>query len=464
MRSDPAAYTFVSPASLAEALELMRTKPGNWLPMAGGTEVMVQYSAGKLVARNLLSLWGLPELSEIVEFEDSLRIGGGCTFARLREHAAVQKFFPMLATAAAWTGSIANQNRATLAGNIVNASPAADSPPALLAYKAELELISTAGTRRMPYSEFHLGYKKTALRPEELVLAVHLPKHYDGWFSYTRKVGTREAQAISKICIAGAGKLKDGIVESLHIGIGAVAPTPLRLRQVESVLMGKALTKERIAESKFALQNEISPIDDIRSSVQYRRQVAENLLEDLLLNFALSGTDSMISPVANLDSWNSLDLLSAAEKILPCCGSVRWADSMARARPITNLDHLLEVADKVWLELSERDWNEAFRSHPRIGERKAVSATPQSATWSRNEQSAATTTSEEVQQALKAGNEAYESRFGRTYIVCATGRSAKEMLLDLHRRLHNTDDAELQEAVEQQRKITRLRLRKWLGL
>jgi OHCU decarboxylase len=464
MRSDPAEYTFVSPASLAEALDLLCMKPGNWLPVAGGTEVMVQYSAGKLAARNLLSLWGLPELSEIAELEDSFRVGGGCTFAQLREHEAVQRFFPMLATAAAWTGSIANQNRATLAGNIVNASPAADSPPSLLAYEAELELISATETRRLPYNEFHLGYKKTALRPEELVLAVHLPKHYENWFTYTRKVGSREAQAISKICIAGAGKLKSGSVESLHIGIGAVAPTPLRLHRIESMLLGKQLTKERIAESKLALQDEISPIEDIRSSVQYRRQVAENLLEDLLLNFALLGEDPLTCSVTALDNWNGLDLPSAVEKILPCCASVRWADRMASARPITNLDQMLEVADKTWLELSEQDWNEAFRSHPRIGERKAASVTSQSAAWSSNEQSGAATTSEEIQHALKAGNEAYETRFGRTYIVCATGRSAEEMLLDLHRRLRNTDRAELQEAVEQQRQITRLRLRKWLEL
>jgi OHCU decarboxylase len=464
MRSDPAEYTFVSPASLAEALDLLGTKPGNWLPVAGGTEVMVQYSAGRLGARNLLSLWGLPELVEITEREDSLRIGGGCTFSQLREHAAVKRFFPMLATSAAWTGSIANQNRATLAGNIVNASPAADSPPALLAYEAELELISATGSRRLPYREFHLGYKKTALRPEELVLAVHLSKRYEGWFNYTRKVGTREAQAISKICIAGAGKLKDGSVEALHIGIGAVAPTPLRLRNIESLLLGRPLTKERIAEAKRALQDEISPIEDARSSVQYRRQVAENLLEDLLLAFALSGGDRMASPVTTLDSWNRLDPLLAAEKILPCCGSVRWAERVTQTRPVTNLDRLLEVADKIWLELSEQDWNEAFRSHPTIGERKATSATAQSDAWSQDEQSGAATASEEKQNALKAGNEAYESRFGRTYIVCATGKSTEEMLVDLHRRLGNTDSLELQEAVEQQRQITRLRLRKWLEL
>ncbi len=160
MRSDPAEYTFLSPASLAEALDLLRAKPWKLAACSGGTEVMVQYSAGKLASRNLLSLWGLPELSEIAELEDSFRIGGGCTFAQLREHEAVQRFFPMLATAAAWTGSIANQNRATLAGNIVNASPAADSPPALLAYEAELELISAAGTRRLPMTSFISAIKR----------------------------------------------------------------------------------------------------------------------------------------------------------------------------------------------------------------------------------------------------------------------------------------------------------------
>jgi CO/xanthine dehydrogenase FAD-binding subunit len=288
MRSDPAEYEFASPGTLAGALEMLQREPGKWLPVAGGTEVMVQYSSGRLGARRLLNLWDIGELKQVTESADSLRIGGGCTFAQLREHPAVQSHFPLLAMAAAWTGSIANQNRATIAGNIVNASPAADSPPALLAYEAELELISATGTRRLPYCDFHSAYKKTALKPNELLLAVHLPKRFAGWFRYAQKTGARNAQAISKVCIAAVGQLRGSRVEALHVAIGAVAPIPLRLRETEGVLLGAKLTEKTIAEAQLAMAGEISPIEDIRSSVEYRRQVAANLLEDLLQSLAAS--------------------------------------------------------------------------------------------------------------------------------------------------------------------------------
>ena len=288
MRSHPAEYELVSPGNIAAVLELLDREPGVWLPIAGGTEVMVQFSAGRLAARRLVNLWGLKELREISETDSTLTIGGGCTFTQIREHCAVQEYFPLLAQAASWTGSIANQNRATIAGNIVNASPAADSPPALLAYEAELELISAEGTRRVACTDFHLGYKETALAPGELLLAIHLQKRFAGWFRYGQKTGTRNAQAISKVCIAGVGKLSEGRVEALHIGMGAVAATPLRLRKTEECLLGAALTKSAIARARSVLSTEIAPIDDIRSNAEYRRHVAGNLLEDLLDTFAAS--------------------------------------------------------------------------------------------------------------------------------------------------------------------------------
>jgi CO/xanthine dehydrogenase FAD-binding subunit len=288
VRSHPAEYELVSPGSLAGVLELLDREPGEWLPVAGGTEVMVQYSAGRLKARRLVNLWDIAELRQISESDAALVIGGGCTFSQLRQHAGVQRHFPLLVQAASWMGSIANQNRATIAGNIVNASPAADSSPALLACDAELELISASGTRRMAYADFHLGYKKTALLPVELLLAIHLRKPFDGCFSYGQKTGTRNAQAISKVCIAGRGRLRDRCVEALQIGMGAVAPVPLRLRKTEETLIGAVLTEEAIAHARSVLAGEIAPIDDIRSSREYRRRVAGNLLEDFLRSLAAS--------------------------------------------------------------------------------------------------------------------------------------------------------------------------------
>jgi CO/xanthine dehydrogenase FAD-binding subunit len=292
MRSHPAEYELVTPQSLHAALLVLADDPGRWTPVAGGTEIMVQFGAGRLNAHYLVNIWGLSELRQITETAETLIIGGGCTFSQLRVHPTLAKHFPLLAQAASWTGSIANQNRATIAGNIVNASPAADSPPALLAYDAELELISAHGTRRIAYADFHLGYKKTALVPGELLLSIHLQKRFDKWFSYARKTGARNAQAISKICIAAAGKLHGDRVVSIHIGMGAVAPVPLRLRNVEQVLTGMLLTDATIAQARRALAGEITPIDDIRSSADYRRQVAANLLEDFLRGFAASAEAS----------------------------------------------------------------------------------------------------------------------------------------------------------------------------
>src|SRR6476646_4863022 len=161
MRSNPADYQLVAPASLQAVVSLLAAEPGAWLPIAGGTDVMVQYAAGKLAARKLVSIWDLPELRRMDVEANEIRIGAGCTYTDLREHKVVEREFPLLASAAGWTGGIANQNRGTLGGNIVNASPAADSLPALLAYEAELVLVSVRGERRVPYLDFHTGYKKT---------------------------------------------------------------------------------------------------------------------------------------------------------------------------------------------------------------------------------------------------------------------------------------------------------------
>src|SRR5260370_1680365 len=138
MRSNPADYDLVAPGNLQAVISLLAEQPGKWLPIAGGTDVMVQYAAGKLTKRNLVSIWDLPELRNIEILPNEIRIGAGCTYTHLREQTVVSQEFSLLAQAARWTGGIANQNRGPLGGNIVNASPAADSLTALLAYDAHL--------------------------------------------------------------------------------------------------------------------------------------------------------------------------------------------------------------------------------------------------------------------------------------------------------------------------------------
>lgn len=164
-----------------------------------------------------------------------------------------------------------------------------------------------------------------------------------------------------------------------------------------------------------------------------------------------------------LQAWNAMPPDEAAQTVLPCNGSPAWARAMVSARPFADTKSLFAAADDAWRSLPLDDWQQAFDSHPRIGESHAKAAGAQSLAWSEGEQSAASP-QEATRTALADGNRAYEARFGRIFLICATGKSAAEMLAILQRRLANDPDTELLEAAEQQRRITQLRLRKWLGL
>jgi len=282
MRARPSEYELVAPGSLTAVLALLAGEPGSWMPIAGGTELMVQYGAGKLGARKLVSLWGLPELRSIESTGEEVLIGAGCTYTDLRNDAVVAREFPLLGRAASWTGSIANQNRGTLGGNIVNGSPAADSLPALMVYEAELLLASVRGTRRVAYVEFHTGYKQTRLAPDEIIRAIALRPQFAAYHAYSRKVGTRNAQAIAKLCLAGLAKTSGNQIEDVRLAIGSMAVTPVRLRRTEEILLGRPWGGALISEARQALETEVAPIDDIRSSALYRLHVAGNLLQEFL--------------------------------------------------------------------------------------------------------------------------------------------------------------------------------------
>ena len=188
----------------------------------------------------------------------------------------------MLCQAASETGGLAIQNRGTLGGNIINASPAADSPPALLAYDAEIELMSTSGSRWLPYQGFHTGYKQMHIGPDELLTRIRVARDTAGLTHYYRKVGTRKAQAISKVCFAAVGKLEQDRIENVRIAVGSVAPIVVRCIQTENALRGQSNDEQLIKNACATLLQEISPIDDIRSTANYRLQVAKNLLIDFL--------------------------------------------------------------------------------------------------------------------------------------------------------------------------------------
>jgi CO/xanthine dehydrogenase FAD-binding subunit len=292
------AYQLVVPGSLREALDDLARHPGS-RPFAGGTDLMVVLDAGHLPAGRYVSLQNCRELLGVADDEAGwTSIGALTTYTEIRHSTRLAREYPLLAAAARETGGLATQNRGTIGGNIANASPAADTPPVLLVYEAELELVSASGTRRVPYLGFHRAYKKMDLAPGELIARVHLPSraarpqaaagmavpssdNRNG--SYYRKVGTRRAQAISKVCFAGLLRVSDGAVQDVRIAVGSVAPTVLRAARTEDVLRGQPLDANTIAAAERTLLDEIAPIDDIRSTARYRARVAQNLLREFLL-------------------------------------------------------------------------------------------------------------------------------------------------------------------------------------
>jgi CO/xanthine dehydrogenase FAD-binding subunit len=277
VRGDAATRTLVRARSLDEALA--RVADG-FRPLAGGTDVMVVFAAGKLAHERWVDLWALDELRGIEETPEALTLGALTTYTELQAHPTVESDFPMLRQAASETGGWAIQNRGTIGGNIANASPAADSPPALLAYGAEVELCSRAGRRWVPYAGFHTGYKQVVMRDDELIARVRLPRTQGLSVSYYRKVGPRRAQAISKICFAGDADLDgglDGGKAVVRIALGAVAPVPLLCPRTSA-----AVAARDAAGALAALDAEIAPIDDLRSTSVYRRAVARNLLTEFI--------------------------------------------------------------------------------------------------------------------------------------------------------------------------------------
>jgi CO/xanthine dehydrogenase FAD-binding subunit len=268
----------VAPRNLDAALEMLGREPGVWRPFAGGTDLMVLLEAGKLPHQKFLSIWKFAELRGIEVTPESLSIGALSTYTEIQRNAILQREFPLLCRAASETGSVATQNRGTLGGNIANASPAADSPPALMVYDAEVELISAKGARRVAYRDFHTGYKKMLMHDDELVWRIHLNRALKRNREYYRKVGTRKAQAISKICFAAAASIERGRINDVKIALGSVAPTVLRAAETEKILKGEKFSSALLKTAQETLSHEISPIDDMRSTAVYRRRVAQNLL------------------------------------------------------------------------------------------------------------------------------------------------------------------------------------------
>jgi xanthine dehydrogenase small subunit len=270
-----------SPRSLSDAYAILAER-GSIKIIAGGTDLMVLMNAHLLDAGEFLDIWRVDELRGIEDEGDALRIGALTTYTQLIKSELIQRHIPALVEASRTIGAVQIQNRGTLGGNIVNASPAGDSFPVLAAYDAEVEVGSARGTRRVAFNQFYTGYRRTVLEPDELVLAVHIPKLKEGERDFFWKVGTRRAQAISKTVMAVKAQTAGIRIESISIGVGSVAPTVIRVPQTERLLCGAEITPELIDRARRTIGEEIAPITDLRSTEYYRRTVTGNVLAKFL--------------------------------------------------------------------------------------------------------------------------------------------------------------------------------------
>ena len=260
--------TLLDPRSLGDALRMLRDE-GPLVPMAGCTDLYVSLNFGTLKDTRFLNLWRLDALRKVEVRGDVLSVGALATHTDLIRSPLINKRLPMLAAAAREVGGVQIQNRGTLGGNVANASPAGDTLPVLAATDTTVVLKSIEGTRRVRFSAFYTGYRRTVMRPDELLVGFEIPAvHGRQWF---RKVGTRAAQSISKVVMAG---IHDPKHRTTRIALGSVAPTVIRLPRTEAALASGV----SIAEAQHALGGEIAPIDDVRSTAEYRLRVAKNLL------------------------------------------------------------------------------------------------------------------------------------------------------------------------------------------
>lgn len=283
MRGAPRTMKLLRPVTPGEAVRLYSRHP-HALPLAGGTDVMVMWNAGLLNGRTVLDLSDLRGWTRIRGSSESLLVGALATHAAVRKHEEVAARFPLLARACSEVGSVQVQNRGTIGGNIANASPAGDTFPPLAVYEATVHTVSPLCGRKLPFLDVFAGVKKTALKPAELIETVELPvlKRRPSRQLF-RKVGTRAAQAISKTVAAGLLWLRrDGRVEELRFALGSMAPTVRRLRAAEECVRGKKLTPPVVREACALLAEDVSPIDDIRSTRGYRLRVSQNILRSFL--------------------------------------------------------------------------------------------------------------------------------------------------------------------------------------
>ena len=276
-------FALLMPQTLEEALEMLAEGAPDVAPLAGGTNLVVDMRSGRYCPGVVVNIGGLEELRGVRRENGHLVVGGGVTIAELLDDPLIAQHAPVLREAAAVLANPLVRNRATVGGNLADASPAADSAPPLLVLGAEVELVSRQGTRRVPLADFFVHVRKTVRRPQELLAAIRWPVPTDRSASAFRKLALRKADAISVLNAAvnverdGAGRCRQA-----RIALGAVAPTPIRAHEAEEALRGQQLTPATIAEAARLAAEATQPIDDIRGSAAYRKRVVEVLVRRLL--------------------------------------------------------------------------------------------------------------------------------------------------------------------------------------
>ena len=283
MRGDAETAELLSPRTAAEAVRLLAQRP-DALPLAGGTDLLVAWNAGLLPGRAFLDLSTLRAWTRIRTTRKDVVIGALASHTAILRSPAVARHFPLLAEACGTVGGVQIQNRGTIGGNIANASPAGDTFPPLAVYNAVVTAAGPSGRRKIPFLDVFAGVKRTTLAPGELIESVRLPvPRRRPSRQLFRKVGTRAAQAISKTVAAGLlWRRHDGTVEELRFALGSVAPTVRRLRRAEECVRGRRLTPDVVREACALLDEDVSPIDDVRSTAEYRLGVSRNLLARFL--------------------------------------------------------------------------------------------------------------------------------------------------------------------------------------
>ena len=278
----PAPFAYARAKSVEHAIELLARPDGEARLLAGGQSLIATLNMRLSAPKLLIDLNGVNGLAGIAIKNGMVEIGALTRHAEAERSADIVRHAPLIALAMPHIGHAAIRNRGTLGGNIANSSPAADSLPALLVYETELELVSTQGARWVAYRDFHTGYKTTVMRTDELISAIRLPRVTADWQQYARKVGTRKAQAISKVCFAGMAQVEAGTIKDIRLAFGSVAPVPVRALATENVLQKQKVDQTMLKNARTTLLNELKPIDDMRSTADYRAHVAGNLLEEFL--------------------------------------------------------------------------------------------------------------------------------------------------------------------------------------